>query len=284
MKGIKEATKITIKKSNREMYIFCDLCFKIEKDDPTLKIINMNRQVYAVGVNHAMKIFVKKEGEFMDDILFETAGYYHLSKNADNSYELTFDKAIMFDPKIGKFNNFDEELIVKKIDDVIANMISPKICQFTKVSELKVATIATTLGLWVKDNDVKFLNILSPVEGFKFENMLVIEHFVESGIGEVIYTYLIMNFDNKVVAPNVEVNEQMSFDDMEQIENNPFEENDIDENVQESNGHDDIYFEDTNSFENDISQPGVDIEDEVSQTPVNDVQNNLDPWLNEPTF
>lgn len=210
MKEIKEVQKITVKKSNRQLFNLCDLAFKIMKDDPTTKIINLKRQLYVVGINHAMKMCINRESRFMDDVLFESAGYYHLSKNADNSYELTFDKSIIYDAFTGKFNKFEEELIVNKIDYVIDNMYSPKECQFTKVSDLKVATIATTLGLWVKDNDVKYLNVLSPVEGFRYENMLILEHCIETGPAEVTYTHLIMNFDNSVVEPVVEYDEQMS--------------------------------------------------------------------------
>lgn len=210
MKEIKEVAKITVKKRNSELFNFCDLAFKIMKDDPTTKIINLKKKLYVVAINHAMKLYINKESGFMDDVLFESAGYYHLSKNADNSYELTFDKSIIYDAFTGKFNNFNEELIVKKIDDIIENMESPKLCQFTKVSDLKVATIASTLELWVKDNDVKYLNVLSPVEGFRHENMLILEHCVETGPAEVTHTYLIMNFDNSVVAPDDTYEEQMS--------------------------------------------------------------------------
>ena len=36
MKDLKEAIKITVKKANRELYNFCDLAFKIMKDDHTV--------------------------------------------------------------------------------------------------------------------------------------------------------------------------------------------------------------------------------------------------------
>lgn len=209
MKGLKETVKITVRKANRELYNFCDLAFKIMKDDHTAKIININKQLYVVGYNHAMKLYINRESKFMDEVLFESAGYYHLSRNADNTYELTLDKVIVYEAMLGKYSKFNEELIIEKIDHVIQNMPSPQTCQFTKVSDLKVATIATTLGLWVKDNDVKYLNVLSPVEGFKYENMLVLEHCIETGPAEVTHTYLIMNFDNTPVVPEVSHEEQM---------------------------------------------------------------------------
>lgn len=209
MKGLKEAVKITVRKANRELYNFCDLAFKIMKDDHTAKIININKQLYVVGYNHAMKLYINRESKFMDEVLFESAGYYHLSKNADNTYELTLDKVIVYEAMLGKYSKFNEELIIEKIDHVIQNMSSPQTCQFTKVSDLKVATIATTLGLWVKDNDVKYLNVLSPVEGFKYENMLILEHCIETGPAEVTHTYLVMNFDNTPVVPEVNYEEQM---------------------------------------------------------------------------
>lgn len=209
MKGLKEAVKITVKKANRELYNFCDLAFKIMKDDHTAKIININKQLYVVGYNHAMKLYINRESKFMDEVLFESAGYYHLSKNADNTYELTLDKVIVYEAMLSRYSKFNEQLIIEKIDHVIDSMYSPQTCQFTKVSDLKVATIATTLGLWVKDNDVKYLNVLSPVEGFKYENMLVLEHCIETGPAEVTHTYLIMNFDNTPVVPEVSHEEQM---------------------------------------------------------------------------
>ena len=209
MKGLKEAVKITVRKANRELYNFCDLAFKIMKDDHTAKIININKQLYVVGYNHAMKLYINRESKFMDEVLFESAGYYHLSRNADNTYELTLDKVIVYEAMLGKYSKFNEKLIIEKIDHVIQNMSSPQTCQFTKVSDLKVATIATTLGLWVKDNDVKYLNVLSPVEGFKYENMLVLEHCVETGPAEVTHTYLIMNFDNSAVVPTISYEEQI---------------------------------------------------------------------------
>lgn len=209
MKGLKEAIKITVKKANRELYNFCDLAFKIMKDDHTAKIININKQLYVVGYNHAMKLYINRESKFMDEVLFESAGYYHLSKNADNTYELTLDKVIVYEAMLSRYSKFNEQLIIEKIDHVIDSMYSPQTCQFTKVSDLKVATIATTLGLWVKDNDVKYLNVLSPVEGFKYENMLVLEHCIETGPAEVTHTYLIMNFDNTPVVPEVSHEEQM---------------------------------------------------------------------------
>lgn len=209
MKGLKEAIKITVRKANRELYNFCDLAFKIMKDDHTAKIININKQLYVVGYNHAMKLYINRESKFMDEVLFESAGYYHLSKNADNTYELTLDKVIVYEAMLSRYSKFNEELIIEKIDHVIDSMYSPQTCQFTKVSDLKVATIATTLGLWVKDNDVKYLNVLSPVEGFKYENMLVLEHCIETGPAEVTHTYLIMNFDNTPVVPEVSHEEQM---------------------------------------------------------------------------
>lgn len=209
MKGLKEAVKITVRKANRELYNFCDLAFKIMKDDHTAKIININKQLYVVGYNHAMKLYINRESKFMDEVLFESAGYYHLSKNADNTYELTLDKVIVYEAMLSRYSKFNEQLIIDKIDHVIDSMYSPQTCQFTKVSDLKVATIATTLGLWVKDNDVKYLNVLSPVEGFKYENMLVLEHCIETGPVEVTHTYLIMNFDNTPVVPEVSHEEQM---------------------------------------------------------------------------
>ena len=209
MKDLKEAIKITVKKANRELYNFCDLAFKIMKDDHTAKIININKQLYVVGYNHAMKLYINRESKFMDEVLFESAGYYHLSKNADNTYELTLDKVIVYEAMLSRYSKFNEQLIIEKIDHVIDSMYSPQTCQFTKVSDLKVATIATTLGLWVKDNDVKYLNVLSPVEGFKYENMLVLEHCIETGPAEVTHTYLIMNFDNTPVVPEVSHEEQM---------------------------------------------------------------------------
>lgn len=209
MKDLKEAIKITVKKANRELYNFCDLAFKIMKDDHTAKIININKQLYVVGYNHAMKLYINRESKFMDEVLFESAGYYHLSKNADNTYELTLDKVIVYEAMLSRYSKFNEQLIIDKIDHVIDSMYSPQTCQFTKVSDLKVATIATTLGLWVKDNDVKYLNVLSPVEGFKYENMLVLEHCIETGPAEVTHTYLIMNFDNTPVVPEVSHEEQM---------------------------------------------------------------------------
>ena len=188
MKGLKEAVKITVRKANRELYNFCDLAFKIMKDDHTAKIININKQLYVVGYNHAMKLYINRESKFMDEVLFESAGYYHLSKNADNTYELTLDKVIVYEAMLSRYSKFNEQLIIEKIDHVIENMSSPQTCQFTKVSDLKVATIATILGLWVKDNDVKYLNVLSPVEGFKYENMLILEHCIETGPAEVTHT------------------------------------------------------------------------------------------------
>lgn len=206
---------MTVKKSNKELFNFCDLAFKILKDDHTAKIINLNKKLYVVGYNHAMKLYINRESKFMDEVLFESAGYYHLSRNADNSYELTLDKTIVYEAMSGKYAKFSEELIIQKIDHVIDNMTSPQTCQFTKVSDLKVATIATTLGLWVKDNDVKYLNILSPVEGFKYENMLILEHCIETGMGETTHTYFIMNFDNTAINPETTYDEQlqMALDD-----------------------------------------------------------------------
>ncbi len=213
MKGLKNAAKIRVAKSNKQMYAFCDLAFKIMKEDVQVKLINLQKQIYLVGLHHAMKIFIKRESHFLEDMLFEEAGYYHLSKNADNSYELTFDKNIMFDAKNQTYD-FKEKLIIEKIDDVIENREAPELCEFTKVCELKVATIATTLGLWVKDDDVKLLKVLSPVTGYKYENMLILENRAETGPGDIVYTYLIMNFDNSVVVLNANKEEQMSLDDV----------------------------------------------------------------------
>lgn len=297
MKEIKEVAKITVKKRNVELFNFCDLAFKIMKDDPTTKIINLKKKLYVVAINHAMKLYINKESRFMDDVLFESAGYYHLSKNADNSYELTFDKSIIYDAFTGRFNNFDEELIVKKIDDIIENMESPKLCQFTKVSDLKVATIASTLELWVKDNDVKYLNVLSPVEGFRYENMLILEHCVETGPAEVTHTYLIMNFDNSVVTPEITYDEQISLalDDHpeENLQNdeylNSVENDDIEEEypdaAEDEDESFDVVFDDV---ENDIS-----IEDEISQEPqeveLADIVKDIEEFpstsdFSEPTF
>lgn len=259
MKEIKEVQKITVRKSNKELFNLCDLAFKIMKDDPTAKIINLKKQVYVVGVNHAMKQYISRASQFMDDVLFESAGYYHLSKNADNSYELTFDKSIIYDAFTGKFDNFEEELIVQKIDNIINDMYSPKLCQFTKVSDLKVATIATTLELWVKDDDVKYLNVLSPVEGFRYDNTLILEHCIETGPAEITYTYLIMNFDNSVVEPIIEYDEQMSL----ALEDHP------EENLQDNDylQEDDIYPEpeedDEEFFDDELREEFVTPEDDM---------------------
>ena len=242
MKDLKEAIKITVKKANRELYNFCDLAFKIMKDDHTAKIININKQLYVVGYNHAMKLYINRESKFMDEVLFESAGYYHLSKNADNTYELTLDKVIVYEAMLGKYSKFNEELIIEKIDHVIQNMSSPQTCQFTKVSDLKVATIATTLGLWVKDNDVKYLNVLSPVEGFKYENMLVLEHCIETGPAEVTHTYLIMNFDNTPVVPEVSHEEQMQL----ALDDHPEENLQSEEYIKEVEGENVQYESDEN--------------------------------------
>lgn len=242
MKDLKEAIKITVKKANRELYNFCDLAFKIMKDDHTAKIININKQLYVVGYNHAMKLYINRESKFMDEVLFESAGYYHLSKNADNTYELTLDKVIVYEAMLGKYSKFNEELIIEKINHVIQNMSSPQTCQFTKVSDLKVATIATTLGLWVKDNDVKYLNVLSPVEGFKYENMLVLEHCIETGPAEVTHTYLIMNFDNTPVVPEVSHEEQMQL----ALDDHPEENLQSEEYIKEVEGENVQYESDEN--------------------------------------
>ena len=262
MKGLKEAVKITVRKANRELYNFCDLAFKIMKDDHTAKIININKQLYVVGYNHAMKLYINRESKFMDEVLFESAGYYHLSKNADNTYELTLDKVIVYEAMLGKYSKFNEELIIEKIDHVIQNMSSPQTCQFTKVSDLKVATIATTLGLWVKDNDVKYLNVLSPVEGFKYENMLVLEHCIETGPAEVTHTYLIMNFDNTPVVPKVNHEEQMQL----ALDDHPEENLQNDEYIKEVDGEVD---QDDEEF---VEYP--DIDDDQEET--FDDQHNID--------
>ena len=262
MKDLKEAIKITVKKANRELYNFCDLAFKIMKDDHTAKIININKQLYVVGYNHAMKLYINRESKFMDEVLFESAGYYHLSKNADNTYELTLDKVIVYEAMLGKYSKFNEELIIEKIDHVIDSMYSPQTCQFTKVSDLKVATIATTLGLWVKDNDVKYLNVLSPVEGFKYENMLVLEHCIETGPAEVTHTYLIMNFDNTPVVPEVSHEEQMQL----ALDDHP------EENLQNEEYINEVEGESVQEDEEFVEYP--DIDDDQEET--FDDQHNID--------
>ena len=314
MKGLKEAVKITVRKANRELYNFCDLAFKIMKDDHTAKIININKQLYVVGYNHAMKLYINRESKFMDEVLFESTGYYHLSRNADNTYELTLDKVIVYEAMLGKYSKFNEELIIEKIDYVIQNMTSPQTCQFTKVSDLKVATIATTLGLWVKDNDVKYLNVLSPVEGFKYENMLVLEHCIETGPAEVTHTYFIMNFDNTPVVPEMNYEEQMqlALDDHPE-ENLQSEEyiNEVDgENVQKENKDQEIYSEMTDDQEETFNDQNVlddaeDIADMMNQLEYDDqtdsisfddgpmdddiaqpsiFNESLDPFMDGPTF
>ena len=262
MKGLKEAVKITVRKANRELYNFCDLAFKIMKDDHTAKIININKQLYVVGYNHAMKLYINRESKFMDEVLFESAGYYHLSKNADNTYELTLDKDIVYEAMLGKYSKFNEELIIEKINHVIEKMSSPQTCQFTKVSDLKVATIARTLGLWVKDNDIKYLNVLSPAEGFKYENMLILEHCIETGPAEVTHTYFIMNFDNTPVVPEVNYEEQMQL----ALDDHPEEDLQNDEYIKEVDGEVD---QDDEEF---VEYP--DIDDDQEET--FDDQHNID--------
>lgn len=262
MKDLKEAIKITVKKANRELYNFCDLAFKIMKDDHTAKIININKQLYVVGYNHAMKLYINRESKFMDEVLFESAGYYHLSKNADNTYELTLDKVIVYEAMLSRYSKFNEQLIIDKIDHVIDSMYSPQTCQFTKVSDLKVATIATTLGLWVKDNDVKYLNVLSPVEGFKYENMLVLEHCIETGPAEVTHTYLIMNFDNTPVVPEVSHEEQMQL----ALDDHP------EENLQNEEYINEVEGESVQEDEEFVEYP--DIDDDQEET--FDDQHNID--------
>lgn len=262
MKDLKEAIKITVKKANRELYNFCDLAFKIMKDDHTAKIININKQLYVVGYNHAMKLYINRESKFMDEVLFESAGYYHLSKNADNTYELTLDKVIVYEAMLSRYSKFNEQLIIDKIDHVIDSMYSPQTCQFTKVSDLKVATIATTLGLWVKDNDVKYLNVLSPVEGFKYENMLVLEHCIETGPAEVTHTYFIMNFDNTPVVPEVSHEEQMQL----ALDDHP------EENLQNEEYINEVEGESVQEDEEFVEYP--DIDDDQEET--FDDQHNID--------
>ena len=262
MKDLKEAIKITVRKANRELYNFCDLAFKIMKDDHTAKIININKQLYVVGYNHAMKLYINRESKFMDEVLFESAGYYHLSKNADNTYELTLDKVIVYEAMLSRYSKFNEQLIIDKIDHVIDSMYSPQTCQFTKVSDLKVATIATTLGLWVKDNDVKYLNVLSPVEGFKYENMLVLEHCIETGPAEVTHTYLIMNFDNTPVVPEVSHEEQMQL----ALDDHP------EENLQNEEYINEVEGESVQEDEEFVEYP--DIDDDQEET--FDDQHNID--------
>lgn len=262
MKGLKEAVKITVRKANRELYNFCDLAVKIMKDDHTAKIININKQLYVVGYNHAMKLYINRESKFMDEVLFESAGYYHLSKNADNTYELTLDKVIVYEAMLSRYSKFNEQLIIDKIDHVIDSMYSPQTCQFTKVSDLKVATIATTLGLWVKDNDVKYLNVLSPVEGFKYENMLVLEHCIETGPAEVTHTYLIMNFDNTPVVPEVSHEEQMQL----ALDDHP------EENLQNEEYINEVEGESVQEDEEFVEYP--DIDDDQEET--FDDQHNID--------
>lgn len=313
MKDLKEAIKITVRKANRELYNFCDLAFKIMKDDHTAKIININKQLYVVGYNHAMKLYINRESKFMDEVLFESAGYYHLSKNADNTYELTLDKVIVYEAMLSRYSKFNEQLIIDKIDHVIDSMYSPQTCQFTKVSDLKVATIATTLGLWVKDNDVKYLNVLSPVEGFKYENMLVLEHCIETGPAEVTHTYLIMNFDNTPVVPEVSHEEQMqlALDDhpeenlqneeyINEVEGESVQEDeefveypDIDDD-QEETFDDQHNIDDAEDIADMMNQAEYDdsivsisfddgpISEEIAQPSV--FNDSVDPFMDEPTF
>lgn len=298
MKGLKEAVKITVRKANRELYNFCDLAFKIMKDDHTAKIININKQLYVVGYNHAMKLYINRESKFMDEVLFESTGYYHLSKNADNTYELTLDKVIVYEAMLGKYSKFNEELIIEKIDHVIQNMSSPQTCQFTKVSDLKVATIATTLGLWVKDNDVKYLNVLSPVEGFKYENMLILEHCIETGPAEVTHTYFIMNFDNTPVVPEVNYEEQMQLALDDHPEENLQSEEYINEvdggNDQEETFNDQNVLDDAEDIADIMNQLEYDdqtdsisfddgsMDDDIAQPSI--FNDSLDPFMDGPTF
>ena len=312
MKDLKEAIKITVRKANRELYNFCDLAFKIMKDDHTAKIININKQLYVVGYNYAMKLYINRESKFMDEVLFESAGYYHVSKNADNTYELTLEKVIVYEAMLSRYSKFNEQLIIDKIDHVIDNMYSPQTCQFTKVSDLKVATIATTLGLWVKDNDVKYLNVLSPVEGFKYENMLVLEHCIETGPAEVTHTYLIMNFDNTPVVPEVSHEEQMqlALDDhpeenlqseeyikevdgeMDQEDEEFVEYPDIDDDQEETfDDQHDIDAEDIadmmnqDEYDDSIDSVSFDdgpMDDDIAQPSI--FNDSVDPFMDGPTF
>ena len=66
MKDLKEAIKITVKKVNRELYNFCDLAFKIMKDDHTAKIININKQL--------LECFrVYRSSSFMNNAVYQNA-------------------------------------------------------------------------------------------------------------------------------------------------------------------------------------------------------------------
>ncbi len=208
---------IEINKNYAELYRFCELALKFEKDDQQAKVISFGDYIYYLGQTEALRICRKRDDGLFEYMLFERPGYYIISKRASNKFIFTLRDHI--EPNVLNEYVFEEMDRIRYVNNIIDTCYSDGLCEFTKTSEFKISTVVDKLGIWIKDDDLAYLKAFNYLECFKHEYMLVCHNVSEVKAGEVIHTHMILNFNNKKnIYQQQPEQQEMSLDESTLIE------------------------------------------------------------------
>lgn len=128
-------------------------------------VYGMNNTLYLYTLNYAGK-FISKESQdkLMADYVFDNC-FYELKQLPSGQFVLD-----MIDDSVSQS---EIEKIISMINEAIYG--SKYRCELNKNDEFKIAKITETTGLWMSDNDVRYINAFPHAEIYSVNDSLVIQ-------------------------------------------------------------------------------------------------------------
>lgn len=175
-----------ITKEEKSLWNFLNIFKNIfSKTNNRTIVYGMNNFLYLYTLNYAGKFISKQnQDKLMPDYTF--GGYFYELKQLPNNQ---FVLDIVDDP----ISQSEIEKIISMIDTTISS--KKYCCEVNKNDEFKIAKITETTGLWMLDNDLKYINTFPHAEILSSVNDSLVIH--AAGINDdelsTVETYLIFS-------------------------------------------------------------------------------------------
>ena len=199
-----------ITKEEKSLWNFLNIFKNIfSKTNNRTIVYGMNNFLYLYTLNYAGKFISKQnQDKLMPDYTF--GGYFYELKQLPNNQ-------FVLDIVDDHISQSEIEKIISMIDTTISS--KKYCCEVNKNDEFKIAKITETTGLWMLDNDLKYINTFPHAEILSSVNDSLVIH--AAGINEdeltTVETCLIFNQLESVhtVQQKIDI-ENLSKDDDEQ--------------------------------------------------------------------
>lgn len=147
-------------------------------------VYGMNDSLYLYTLNYAGKFISKQsQDKLMSDYAF--GGYFYELKQLPNNQ---FVLDIVDDP----ISQSEIEKIISMIDTTIS--AKKYCCEVNKNDEFKIAKITETTGLWMRDNDVKYINTFPEAEiSASLDSLIIRAVGINNDEVSTVETFLIFN-------------------------------------------------------------------------------------------